>query len=122
MDKVFRGLMFFIGWVLSPFTWWNDAFINIPLSYIIANLLFYIIKIKFAWLVISSYWLTNALGLFFMYFGGKSFIASTRNKVKTVALMAIFLTIYSALMFYLDRHGKLAPLCIFFDKYCTNRY
>lgn len=113
-DTFFKGLVFFIGWALSPFTWWNDAFINIPLSYLIANLLFYIMPAPFIWLVIGSYWFTNILGLFFMYLSGKSLFVSSSDRKKTIFKMAIFVAIYTLAMIYLDSKGKLLPLCVFF--------
>lgn len=118
MKKLSKALLFFIGWVLSPFTWWNDAFVNIPLSYLLANLLFVLTRLSFKWLVIGSYWFTNALGIILMYFGGKHLILSSKNKIKAAGLMAIFLILYSAFMLYLDKHGKLIPLCAFFVKFC----
>ena len=121
MKNISRGFMFFIGWILSPFTWWNDAFINIPISYLAANFLFSIVPIPFMWLVVASYWITNLIGLVFMYLSGKSFILSSRDRKKTVMTTLIFMAIYTIAMVYLDKAGKLAPLCIFFEKYCIAR-
>lgn len=28
--RLFKAFIFFIGWILSPLTWWNDAFVNMP--------------------------------------------------------------------------------------------
>lgn len=114
-DRFFNSLVFFLGWVLSPFTWWNDAFINIPLSYLIANLLFYIAPLPFIWLVIGTYWFTNMLGLFFMYLSGKPLIVSSVDRKKTIFKMVIFVALYTLAMAYLDTKGKLMPLCVFFD-------
>ncbi len=109
-----KGFIFFIGWVLSPFTWWNDAFVNIPLSYLAANILFYTVHLNFKWLVVGTYWFTNILGLFFMYLSGKSIFAASKDKARTFFMTAGFFIIYSAIMFYLGRHGKLLPLGSFF--------
>jgi len=117
MRKILEGLVFYIGWLLSPFTWWNDALINIPLSFLLAHLLFFITHLPFVQLVIGSYWFTNVLGMLFMYFSGKYFILSSRNRIKTTVFLVFFLLTYSAIMLYLDRHGKLMPLEHFFQKY-----
>ncbi|MBU4343170.1 MAG: hypothetical protein KKG21_04085 [Candidatus Omnitrophica bacterium] len=114
-----KGILFFIGWILSPLTWWNDAFINIPLSYVMANLLAYIIPVPFLRLVIASYWFTNVAGLFFMYLGGKHLIASSKDRRKAILTMLIFMGIYALVMACMDKMGKLAPLCMFFEKYCV---
>lgn len=113
LKKILNGFIFFIGWVLSPLTWWNDQFVNVPLSYLLANL-FYPIKnilpIQFKWLVILSYYFTNLLGIIFMYFGGRNLIVSFTDKVKALLIMLLFLAIYTVIMLYLDRQGKLVPL------------
>jgi hypothetical protein len=119
MRKILEGLVFFIGWLLSPFTWWNDAFINMPLSFLLANLLFYITHLPFAWLVIGSYWFTNFLGIFFMYFSGKYLILSSQDKMKATVFLVIFLLAYSTIMLYLDKQGKLIPFGHFFQRYCV---
>lgn len=110
MKKLLPNIIFFIGWLLSPFTWWNDVFVNVPFSYLLANLLFYIFHLPFRWLVIGSYWFSNFLGLFFMYLGGERIILSSRNKIRTLIFLIISLVIYSAIMIYLDEKGKLLPL------------
>lgn len=110
MKKILTGAVFFIGWILSPFTWWNDAFINMPLSYLMANFIFFITRLPFKWLVIGSYGVTNILGIFLMYFGGKGLIINSKNRVKTAITLVILLFIYSAVMIYMDKKGKLVPL------------
>lgn len=121
MKNISRGFIFFIGWILSPLTWWNDAFVNLPLSYLTANVLFYIIPIPFMWLVVVSYWITNLIGLVFMYLSGKSLILSSRDRKKTIMTMLIFTAIYTLVIVYLDKVGKLVTLCVFFEKYCIVR-
>lgn len=47
LKRMSHAVIFFIGWILSPLTWWNAQFVNIPLSYLLANLLFYIFPLHF---------------------------------------------------------------------------
>lgn len=115
MKRVLFGLIFCVGWVLSPFTWWNDVFVNIPLSYLLANFLFYLTHLKFKWLVIVSYWFTNVLGLVFMYFGGKSLTFSFKERLKATMILLGAVIIYTLVMMYLDREGKLSPLAEIFQ-------
>ncbi len=116
MKKVFSGIVFFIGWVLSPFTWWNDIFVNIPLSYILANIVYYFTRIRFGWLVISAYWFTNVLGIVLMLLGGSQIADSGRHKLKTAAFLFIAILVYSFIMFYLTQRGKLLPISAYFVK------
>ncbi len=112
MNYVARSIVFFIGWLLSPLTWWNDVFVNIPLSYLLASLLCVFLKHPpFVWLVVGCYWLTNGLGLAMMYAGGKEMVkSSTKQSKQAIILICVFVIIYSAAMFYLDKSGRLPPL------------
>jgi len=116
MRRLFKKLVFFAGWLLSPFTWWNDTFVNIPISYLTANLLFYLLHLPFKWLVICSYWFTNILGIIFMAYGGQDIIRTSKNKMRTGMIMAATLVIYSAVIIYLNNKGKLLPLGAYFKK------
>jgi hypothetical protein len=102
--------VFFIGWLLSPLTWWNDAFINVPLSYLIASIIFYAIRIPFGRLLIAVYWCTNILGLGMMFFSGRDIILSSKNKLRSAILFIITLAGYTMLIILLDRWGRLMPL------------
>lgn len=65
------GIIAFIGWLLSPLSWWNDAFVNIPIAWLIAS----IVKVFFPGIFLPAflvaYWATNFLGLWLMYYGTK---------------------------------------------------
>lgn len=108
--KFYLGLIFFIGWLLSPLTWWNDALINLPLSYFLANLLFYLTHLPFKWLVLGSYWASNILGLGMMFFGGKHLISSFRERVKAAIILVLGVIAVTVVTFYLERAGRLLPL------------
>ena len=104
MNQFLRNTIFFIGWVLSPLTFWNDAFVNIPLSYLLANILVRFIRADFLLLVLIAYWFTNALGLYMMY-------ATTRQifKGRGEALKEILkLTGKHGHRHYLETNGTLA--------------
>ncbi|MFH1868925.1 MAG: hypothetical protein ABH843_08150 [Candidatus Omnitrophota bacterium] len=114
--KILRVTALFTGWVLSPFTWWNDAFINMPLSYFLANIIYSVTGVNFQLLVICSYWVTNIIGLLLIYLGGKSIIINSRRKLYSVIMIIIVTLAYSGVMIYLDTHGKLLPLKEYFKK------
>lgn len=120
VKKALSALVFFIGWILSPFTWWNDAFINIPLSYLLANAIFRVSRLPFKWLVLGLYWISNVLGIFFMYFGGKKFIMKSRDRIRAAAILAVMVILYSLIMLYLDQKGHLKPLEEYFGKVCVD--
>ncbi|MBN1793344.1 MAG: hypothetical protein JW844_00090 [Candidatus Omnitrophica bacterium] len=116
--KILLCCVFYAGWVLSPFTWWNDTFVNIPLSYFLANILYPLIPFSFSWLVIGAYWCTNILGLCFLYFGGRGIIRTSSDRIAPVVGITVFLILYTMLALYLDSRGVLLPLGTYFKDYC----
>lgn len=105
--RFLNRLLFFIGWLLSPFTAWNDVFINIPLAYLAASLFFKIFPANFALQVIIFYWLSNGLGLLLMYATGHNILKEKRPSFKSIL---ITLLTYSVILFLLDKFVILRPM------------
>lgn len=59
----------FVGFLLSPLSWWNDAFVNVPLAYLGAWLISLFYEPGFAVAFVLCYWITNIVGLFLMHKG-----------------------------------------------------
>ncbi len=74
------GLMAFIGFLLSPLSWWNDLFVNVPLAVGFGWLIGLLYRPGFAPAVILGYWLTNVLGLVLMHKGAKRALSSAQTK------------------------------------------
>ena len=56
--------------MLSPLSWWNDAFVNLPLALAFAWFVSLFYRPTFDAAVVVGYWLTNVLGLVLMQKGG----------------------------------------------------
>jgi len=70
MRKPVRGgIIAFIGYMLSPLSWWNDLIVNIPIAYGFAVLVSLISCQLFTPAMIAGYWLTNVAGLIMMHRG-----------------------------------------------------
>jgi hypothetical protein len=97
-----------IGFLLSPLSWWNDLFINIPLAYLFAIPFWYISKSLFMPMMIIFYWLTNVLGLILMHKGITN-IKSEKNSYtkKEFAKDILFSLAYSLLIIILVYFGIL---------------
>src|SRR5262245_28413287 len=67
--KLQGGLLGFIGFMLSPLSWWNDAFVNLPLALGFGWLVARFYKPAFEPAVIVGYWLTNVLGFVLLHKG-----------------------------------------------------
>jgi len=67
--KVSGGVLGVIGFLLSPLSWWNDAFVNLPLALGFAWLVALFYKPAFDAAVVIGYWLTNVAGFVLMHKG-----------------------------------------------------
>jgi len=63
------GVLATLGFVLSPLSWWNDLFVNLPLAYAIGVLAGLLHATWFLPGMIAGYWLSNVLGLLLMHLG-----------------------------------------------------
>ena len=69
--KISGGALATIGYLLSPLSWWNDAFVNIPLALVFAWVVSFFYKPAFAASLIIGYWLTNVFGLMLLHKGAR---------------------------------------------------
>ncbi|MCX5686602.1 MAG: hypothetical protein NTW09_03990 [Candidatus Omnitrophica bacterium] len=109
MKTFLNRTIFFLGWMLSPFSLWNDAFVNIPLSYIMANLEFRFVHINFLTLVLIFYWISNGLGIALMYLSGKKLVDEKRGVVGGLLSLGVTIAAYSLLLILLNKFGILKP-------------
>ena len=58
-----------LGFILSPFSWWNDLFVNIPLAYLVALPFSLINRDLLLPALVIGYWLTNIIGLVLLQSG-----------------------------------------------------
>jgi len=110
MSTLIKNAVFFIGWMLSPLTFWNDVFVNIPISYLCASLAIRFIKADFLFLVLIFYWLSNGFGILLMYSSGKSIMQDKSNRLQALVTLLITVVIYSVIIIILNRTGILRPI------------
>jgi hypothetical protein len=68
--RIAGGLIGLVGYILSPLSWWNDAFVNIPLAIAFSLVLGKIAHISFDIGFVVGYWITNIAGILLMVLGG----------------------------------------------------
>ncbi len=73
--KALSGLLAVVGYLLSPLSWWNDAFINLPLAYLFSLPFTLFAESLFLPSFIAGYWLTNIAGLVLLHHGGRGLFA-----------------------------------------------
>ena len=112
------GILAVIGYLLSPLSWWNDPFINLPLAWLFASLVSLISRRLFAPAMILGYWLTNIAGLLLMARGTAGVAAgnSPRRRKRQLVLSLVAATGYTLVIFLLFRFGVLKPLHAIFDR------
>src|SRR5947209_20307353 len=72
--KVTGGVVALIGYMLSPLSWWNDLFVNVPLALAFAWLVSLVYKPAFTIALIVGYWLTNVAGFILMQKGAETIV------------------------------------------------
>ncbi|MEM8639065.1 MAG: hypothetical protein AAGG51_09650 [Cyanobacteria bacterium P01_G01_bin.54] len=63
------GLLVSIGYMLSPLSWWNDLFFNLPIALVFGYGISWLHPSWFVPGTILGYWLSNVLGMIMMQFG-----------------------------------------------------
>ncbi len=114
--KISGGILATIGFLLSPLSWWNDAFVNIPLALLFAWLVSCIYKPAFVASLIIGYWLTNVIGLVLMHKGARQMLskepsAGTRRELVTDITVSL---IYTIVIVVLVKWGILKPFTGYF--------
>ena len=116
--KIGGGLLAFIGYMLSPLSWWNDMFVNVPLALVFAWIVSAFYKPAFGPALVLGYWLTNVLGFILMHKGAQSLLSkeerkySRRDLLKDICISFL----YTALIVALVKWGVLKPFQGYFDK------
>jgi len=103
------GILAFIGYLLSPLSWWNDLFINIPLAYAFGYMFGLFNRQLFLPIMILGYWLTNITGLIMMHRGVKNIVSKNEVKYtkKQLAKDLIISIVYTAGVIVLVKIGLL---------------
>jgi len=110
--RIYGGIWAVVGYLLSPLSWWNDAFVNLPLAYLFASLVSLISHRLFAAAMVAGYWLTNVAGLLLMAKGTTQVLEpdAQRNRRRELWLSLAAATGYTVLVLALVRLGVLKPL------------
>jgi len=116
--KAYGGILGFIGFMLSPLSWWNDLFVNVPLAVGFGWLIALLYKPAFEPSVIIGYWLTNVLGFVLLHKGAEKVLESEspgtaprRHLLKDVAISVL----YTLLILVLVKFKVVQPLPDYFS-------
>ncbi len=117
-QKFSGGIMAGIGFMLSPLSWWNDLFVNLPLALAFAWVASFFYKPAFEACVILGYWLTNILGLVLMQKGAQKMLSKKERKYSRRDLLRDFAIslLYTGLILLLLKVGVLKPIENYFKR------
>lgn len=108
-NRLGHMLLLTVGFILSPLSWWNDAVVNIPISYLLSLPFSALDERLYLPAFIVIYWVTNVLGLVMMHLGGKKLLRQPVNYRLRHSLMISL--IYTLLILALVLSGILtSPL------------
>src|SRR5579859_7996588 len=116
--KLTGGVLAFVGFMLSPLSWWNDAFVNLPLAIVFAWVVSAFYKPAFDASVVAGYWLTNVLGFVLMHKGGQQLFAKENKPYarREIMLDVLVSLAYTAMIVVLLRLGVLKPFENYFHR------
>ncbi|MEB3773437.1 MAG: hypothetical protein GSR86_00735 [Desulfurococcales archaeon] len=85
-----------VGFILSPLSWWNDLFVNVPLALVISKVLSMLIDVSVSRLFVVSYWVTNVVGLLLLAVGG-GLASGRRPGAREVCVGLVMSVVYTVL-------------------------
>ncbi len=109
--KIRGGVIGMIGFLLSPLSWWNDLFINVPLAFAFAWAVSFFYRPAFEVSLVVGYWLTNVVGLVLMHHGAREMLVEKPGSFsrRELAKDVIVSLIYTLVIVILLKLGILAP-------------
>ena len=116
--KATGSVVALIGYMLSPLSWWNDLFVNVPLALAFAWTVSLFYKPAFGVSCVLGYWLTNVLGFILLHKGAQQLFSGPARKYSGRQLLrdiGISL-IYTLLILALVQFGVLKPVQSYFTK------
>jgi hypothetical protein len=117
--KFHGSLLAFIGYLLSPLSWWNDAFVNLPLAVAFGWVVSLFYPPAFGASVILGYWLTNLLGFVLLHKGGRQMLREEKPAPpprQALVRDLVVSLLYTALIVILVRMKVIQPLAGYFPK------
>ena len=117
LPRLLHAAVAWIGYLLSPLSWWNDPVVNLPLAFAIGAGVEYVWPGHFQAAVLAGYWATNILGLVLLHRGTIGVVCKTPPCRYTRRMLAMDLAVslaYTLVIAALVKFGLLvAPSELF---------
>ncbi|MGF1458077.1 MAG: hypothetical protein ACFBSG_03525 [Leptolyngbyaceae cyanobacterium] len=97
ITRIRGGALMGIGYMLSPLSWWNDVFFNLPIALLFG---YGVAWLHPGWLLpgtVAGYWFSNVLGMVMMQFGATDlwFAAASRQPKRDLLIGLGSSTLYT---------------------------
>lgn len=105
-----------VGYLLSPLSWWNDLFVNVPLALAFSWLISIFYAPAFYACFVVGYWLTNILGLILLQKGGEALLSKkteSYNRKRLIKDLSVSL-VYTAAIVVLMKLRIIQPFPNYF--------
>ena len=104
--------------MLSPLSWWNDLYVNVPLALAFAWVLGLFYRRGFGAFFVLGYWLTNVVGFVMMHKGAQKMLTERDKKYARRELVrdVIISLLYTALIVALLKLKILKPIQNYFSR------
>lgn len=114
--KVTGSLVALVGYMLSPLSWWNDMFVNVPLALVFAWVVSFFYKPAFGYSLVLGYWLTNVAGFILLHKGAQQVLSNDTTKYSRRELLKdiVISLIYTLVIVALVKFGVLKPIQNYF--------
>ena len=107
--------MVVIGFMLSPLSWWNDLFVNVPLAVGFGWLVSLVYRPAFAASVVAGYWLTNVLGFVLLHKGTQQLLTKPQLPPRWGLAQSLLISLlYTLVIVVLVRMKVLQPVAHYF--------
>ena len=77
------GTLIGLGYMLSPLSWWNDLFFNLPIALVFGYGIGWLHPGWFLGGTLVGYWLSNVAGMVMMQFGAADLFLADENRSST---------------------------------------
>ncbi|WNN89723.1 hypothetical protein [Gloeocapsopsis dulcis] len=81
--------------MLSPLSWWNDLFFNLPIAYFFGYIFSLFNTDLFLPFSIAGYWISNIAGFLLMQFGAADVLQQSKRIKKDLLIGLISSTVYT---------------------------
>ena len=98
LKKLRGGTLVGLGYMLSPLSWWNDLFFNLPIALAFGYGVGWIAPGWFVPGTVVGYWLSNVLGIVMMQFGTLDFLEKNPHPKRDLLLGLGGATLYTVIV------------------------